>query len=88
MKNSLPKSKLILSSCAAAALFCAGCATTPPDETSTKERGEAVYVTGSNIPRHHVGEAYGVSTVTREQLDREGPVLTPQMPMPMPGGSH
>ena len=88
MKISLRKNPLILSSCAAVAVLCAGCAITPPDETSTRERGQAEYVTGSNIPRHHVGEAYGVSTVTKEQLDREGPVLTPQMPMPLPGGTH
>ena len=88
MKNSHPKSKFILSSCAAAAVLCAGCAITPPDETSTRERGDAVYVTGSNIPRHHVSEAYGVSTVTKEQLDREGPLLTPQMPQQLPGAGH
>lgn len=88
MKFRNPENKTILSSCAALALLCGGCAIAPPDETSTRERSEAVYVTGSNIPRHKVGEAYGVSTVTKEEIDREGPIMNPQMPMPMPGGSH
>ncbi len=89
MKTRNLRNEIALSTCAAIALLSAGCAITPPDETSTRDRGEAVYVTGSNIPRHHVDEAYGVSTVTKEDIDRQGgTVLSPQMPMPRPGGSN
>jgi hypothetical protein len=86
MKNRHPKSSLLLS-CAALACLCAGCALDPADQASARDRGEAVYVTGSNLPNHHGAGA--VSSVSKEEIDREGgSILTPAMPMPRPGGMN
>lgn len=77
---------------AVAAGILGACAETDPKTANQdKEWQDRTYRTGSNIPSKHTSSEDGVSSASKDDVDRirnGSSGATPTLPMPTPGGAH
>ena len=76
---------------AVAAGILAACAEDPKTANQDKEWVDRTYRTGSNIPSKHTASQDGVTSVSKDDLDRiqrGSSGAAPSVPMPGPGASH
>ncbi len=76
---------------AVAAAILSACVEADPKTADTKESQDRTYRTGSNIPSRHTSAEDGVSTASKDDVDRiqhGSSGAPPSLPMPTPGGAH